>query len=69
MTERTENVIQCARCGRDHDGVIFYEFGRPIVDSDGTVWDWWGLCPTTGDPILLRSVDSEKSITVEEMHE
>lgn len=52
--ERTIEVTSCARCGKDHD-VTFYQFGNPIVDTDGTIWDWWGLCPNTGDPVLLRS--------------
>lgn len=68
MSERTEDVKHCARCGQDHDRIIFYEFGRPIVDEDGTVWDWWATCPNTGDPILLRSdrADLELNETVEE---
>ena len=55
MTERTVDIKSCARCGDNHDRMIFYEFGKPIVDTDGTIWDWWGLCPKTGDPVLLRS--------------
>lgn len=54
MTERSIDVLHCARCGKDHKGVIFYEFGIPIKDSDGTEWTWWGLCPNTGDPVLLK---------------
>jgi hypothetical protein len=48
------DVDHCARCSGDHP-VTFKRFaGNPIVDDDGTAWDWWGICPATGDPVLLR---------------
>lgn len=30
--------------------------GDPIEDLDGTIWDWWGICPVTGDPVMQRSL-------------
>lgn len=45
-------VIHCARCGEDHAHVKFKRFVRPVLDSDGTAWEWWATCPNTGDPIL-----------------
>jgi hypothetical protein len=48
----TFNVKGCARCGQDHVDLDFKEFSRPIVDSDGTVWSQWAICPTTGEPVL-----------------
>jgi hypothetical protein len=52
-----QSVFHCARCDTDHEGLEFKQFnGNLITDSDGT-WDWWGICPVTGDPILLRILD------------
>ncbi len=50
------DVFHCARCGQNHDGVEFEAFTRPPVDDDGTVWERWGVCPTTGEPILLSEM-------------
>ncbi len=48
-------VQHCARCHGDHEAVTFSFFENwPIVDADGTVWQAWGLCPTTKEPILLK---------------
>lgn len=48
----TDVVTSCARCGKDHN-VSFSTFVlNPVVDEDGTIWDCWGFCPTTGDVIL-----------------
>ena len=47
-------VTACARCGENHDAIKYRRFQRPVVDDDGTVWDWWGTCPTNGDPILMH---------------
>ena len=48
------DIEQCARCGLDHTGLAFKKFKNPIVDSDGTVWNWWSLCLRTGEPILMK---------------
>ena len=48
-------VYRCARCGKDHEHIVFVHInGDPITDEDGTMWDWWALCPVTGDPILMH---------------
>lgn len=49
------NVNGCARCSHDHVDLPFKHFERPIIDGDGTQWDWWALCPVTAEPILLRA--------------
>ena len=45
----------CQRCGEAHGRVLFHWFEKekPFVDSSGIVYQCWGTCPTTGDPILL----------------
>lgn len=52
-------VRHCTRCDGDHE-VEFEQFIKhPITDSDGTIYDWWGLCPVTGDPILMRKLGGD----------
>lgn len=48
------SVFHCARCGQDHESVEFKQFQQPVEDADGTVWGYWGTCPVTGDPILMK---------------
>lgn len=56
--QRRFPVKDCARCGQNHlDGVVFRRFMRPVVDADGTTWEWWGKCPVSKDPILLKKDD------------
>lgn len=47
-------ITNCARCTLTHE-VEVKAFVIPIVDSDGTVWDRYALCPNNGDPILIRT--------------
>lgn len=48
-------VFQCARCKQDHRELSFTKFvGNPVEDEDGTIWNWWAMCPVTGDPILAK---------------
>lgn len=49
------SVFHCARCGEDHTDLSPKTFQRPVIDEDGTVWDRWVTCPTTGDPILITT--------------
>jgi hypothetical protein len=45
------DVRHCARCDQDHSSLEFRHFnGQPIDD----IWDWWAICPITGDPVLGR---------------
>lgn len=46
-------VYACARCGGDHE-IEFQHFkGKSFEDADGAIYDWWGLCSVTGDPVLM----------------
>ena len=55
-------VKRCARCGQDHPDMAFKKFvGSPIVDEDGTVWNYWATCPVTGDPVLGHLVPPDKA--------
>lgn len=60
-THRSD-IFQCARCGEDHQQLSFRKFIKsPVVDEDGTVWDYWAVCPTTGDPVLQKHEDIPES--------
>jgi hypothetical protein len=52
-------VIHCARCGENHEALAYVKFDRPIQDEDGTAWWYWATCPTTNDPVLMRSANDE----------
>lgn len=59
------SVTHCARCGRDHPEIVFTTFLRPPSDASGTLWSWWGTCPVSGDPILLRIAEVNDGPTQE----
>jgi hypothetical protein len=50
------NIVGCARCGGNHS-LRFTEFVQPVLIGDEVAMTHWSLCPTTGDPILMRFVD------------
>lgn len=54
---RKWSVTGCARCGANHTKLRFKQAKNPIIDEDGTTWEWWALCPNTGDPVLLRILE------------
>jgi hypothetical protein len=49
------NVRGCARCGGDHPKLEFKKFKNPCIERTH-----WALCPTTGEPILMRITDWKK---------
>jgi len=51
-------IENCARCGLTHIDLAFKKFVHPVTDGS-TLWGYWALCPASGDPILLRSVERE----------
>lgn len=51
----------CARCGQRHVHRFWRFVGNKPVDSDGTVWGWWGLCQITGDPVFMREIPGEET--------
>ena len=53
-------IKNCARCDETHHSLEFTKFSKyPIVENDGTIYDYWCLCPTTEEPILLRVMTPE----------
>lgn len=64
------NIIHCARCGENHDGLDFLPFTEPVeYDPVSKVilhceiqFTHWALCPTTGEPILMQVLDDTDRI-------
>jgi hypothetical protein len=52
----TTDVFHCARCGENHEALVFQKFTRPMVDEDSTVWKHWAMCPVLHEPILLSAI-------------
>lgn len=52
-------ILHCARCGNDHEIEFKHFTGASFEDADGIVYDWWGLCPVTGDPVLMTNKHPE----------
>ncbi len=46
-------IPDCPRCSWSHAGVLHREFYKPFAEDAGDTWEWWGLCPTTIEPILF----------------
>lgn len=46
-------VVECQRCGSDH-WMSFTPLGNP-TDR----FSWWGLCPETGQPVLLAIIQDD----------
>lgn len=57
--EGVVKVTTCARCGGDHI-LLLNQFKHPIIDSGGTKWTRWAMCPESHDPILWRAVSTRK---------
>ena len=47
------DIKSCARCGKDHEQVLFVKFLRNPVPG----FTRWGTCPLTGEPIMMRVVE------------
>lgn len=51
--ERTHEVEDCPRCGKDHGEVIFQRIEEPIAGVGGE-YPWWWLCETAKAPVLAQ---------------
>ncbi len=54
---RVPHIVNCARCGSNHDDLDFAElevlFAPP--EANGKTWTHWAPCPTNGQPIMLMT--------------
>jgi hypothetical protein len=53
VATRVVAFIGCARCDGEGHELAFARFERPIEAGEHT-FEWWALCPTTGEPILME---------------
>lgn len=51
-------VDGCARCGQTHVRLTFVPFVVPIVIA-GRTFQYWALCPSAGEPIIMEVVDDD----------
>jgi hypothetical protein len=52
--EITVDVKRCARCGEDHQKVVFKKLTRP-----GPRHQYWAPCPKNQEPIMMRVVEMD----------
>lgn len=45
------DMTECPRCGADHELKLEYLVG----DRDN--WQYWGMCPVVGQPVLIETND------------
>lgn len=51
-------VGACARCGGDHEDVVFKAFDRPVIVDGTPRYHRWGTCPASHDPILMTLTEA-----------
>ena len=56
MNKLTITIKRCARCGQDHENLIFEEFIDKPIDID---YNYWAMCPGMKQPILLKLYDDK----------
>jgi hypothetical protein len=49
----TTDILGCARCGQDHMILEFKKFKILPIIIEKVIYDYWGFCPMTGDPIIM----------------
>lgn len=48
------DVFCCPRCSETHSGLSIKTFKKPAIYK-GIEFTFWGMCPDTKEPILLRN--------------
>jgi len=54
--EITTDVKNCARCGSDHEDMVFIRMQNPIDPE----YPFWALCPKGYGPILLQPIEIDE---------
>jgi hypothetical protein len=50
-----ESIRGCARChGDGHENLEFKELAYPVEISNYPPITHWAMCPTSGEPIMMR---------------
>jgi hypothetical protein len=56
------DVVKCSRCGQDHRQLTVKELNRLMIVG-AVCFNFWGACPVTREPILVRvAPDQERKI-------
>lgn len=60
-TRQLQDLLFCARCGKDHADLIFLPFTKPILCQNNRTVEFshFAECPTTGEPVLMLAKESE----------
>lgn len=54
--EMSVNIVDCARCGKDHSQLVFKKLTCPNEE-----WSYWSLCPNNGEPIMMLVVKEQQT--------
>lgn len=54
---RKISVENCSACGSNHYQMKFNKLSRSFEERD-QIWEWWGKCPNTGDPVFAADLPS-----------
>jgi hypothetical protein len=63
---KVRNIDNCSRCGGRHDELEAKKFDRPHACEENIqtrTWTHWAMCPTSGDPIMVRNTTEEEDET------
>ena len=59
--EKTYKITSCARCGNDHEGIIYRKLTNPML-AGGVILTHWALCPELGEPIMMYFIDVPEGV-------
>lgn len=48
------NVKKCVQCKQDHENMPFKKLNNAMQDADGNIWEYYGICPVTNDPVFMN---------------
>lgn len=54
--EKTYKITSCARCGKDHEGIVYKKLTNPLVHAD-TSFTHWAMCPDLDEPIMMYFIE------------
>ena len=51
----------CPRCGRKHKNILAHKFSNE-VEVNGTLFEYWTMCPVKEEPVLLNDIYIDYSL-------
>ena len=55
-------VINCARCQKNHKDIHFRLLHNAVI-TESLIFNYFGICPTFEEPILMRITNDYSDIT------